>query len=99
MLTFDPNQRVTATEALLHDYFLKEDPLPLAPECVQNVSEIVGFADLESIVCQCWKGNGMSWRQNEPKRKESMKRNSSQLLLYRRDAKQLDQIRSDYRSY
>lgn len=32
MLTFDPSQRVTASDALSHDYFVAEEPLPVSPD-------------------------------------------------------------------
>ena len=35
LLTFDPSQRITAEEALNHEYFTSDLPEGIAPECVQ----------------------------------------------------------------
>lgn len=81
MLTFDPDQRVTAADALLHDFFLTEEPLPLSPEYVVT-SQPFGLLTPDPTACRLWKESGTSWKPNELKRKESLRWSRKQWLQF-----------------
>lgn len=75
LLTFDPSQRITAEEALNHEYFTKDLPDGIAPEYVHTFLAILGKdIDIGSFRIYSLTNLEGEWHELESKRERAKRR-------------------------